>query len=246
MRRAAEISGLAAAAACLVLLLAGAAGAQSSTISCGSFSTQQQAQAFYDQHEHDNPSNPDPYHLDADGDGKACEGLPSAAAAVPTAAPISTKAPLPNNGAETGVMAMSGISLLEAGYGMTLLARRYGVKRRSVPIYLLRKLVSAGRSGNATVALGNDIYLVHGSALTATSEDLFHYIDLSDEDVAMFGMEEEQDDPLFAPLRAERPRVSVYAALAQGARIAGDPHDATADSVDVRGAWGDDGFARRV
>ncbi len=214
-----------AAAAALFLVFAGPSGAQS-TVSCSSFATQQQAQAFYDQHKNDNPSNPDPYHLDADGDGKACEGLPSAPAAVATAAPVaSTPAPsIPKNGADTGVMALSGISLLEAGYGMTLLARRYGVKRRNVPIYLLRKLVSAGKLGESTVALGDDVYLVHESAFVATTEDVYRYVDVPAQEYADFedDAEPEDEDVSFfePPANIETPRhVSVYATLAKGAEI---------------------------
>jgi len=220
MRRMRAVLALTAATAASFLLFTGAAGAQS--VSCASFATQQQAQAYYDQHKNDVPGNVDPAHLDADGDGKACEGLPSAAPAA-TAAPAS--APLPNNGAETGVMALSGLSLLEAGYGMTLLARRYGVKRRNVPLYLLRKLVSAGKAGQATVALGDDIYLIHGSALTATVDDYYDYVDLGTEEQLEFVPEndDEDDEVIFAPPPLPTPHVSLYAALAKGAGMSDEP-----------------------
>ena len=41
---------------------------------CSDFSTQEEAQAFYDSQ--DNPSS-DPHRLDDDGDGVACQSLPS-------------------------------------------------------------------------------------------------------------------------------------------------------------------------
>lgn len=219
MRRTTTIFLVTAATAAIFLLFGGPAGAQSG-ISCASFATQQQAQAFYNQHKNDDPNNPDPYHLDADGNGQACQGLPSAPAAVPTAAPVAaTPAPsIPKNGADTGVMALSGLSLLEAGYGMTLLARRYGVKRRNVPIYLLRKLVSAGKLGESTVALGGDLYLVHESAFVAATDDVGDYVEVPTEEY--FGYEDENEDEedvsLFTPpVRTDVSRVNVYATLAK-------------------------------
>lgn len=53
-----------------VLLFASAAGAQGD-LDCSDFATQEEAQAVYDQ----DPS--DPHGLDSDGDGIACETLPS-------------------------------------------------------------------------------------------------------------------------------------------------------------------------
>src|SRR5688572_14255199 len=100
-------------------LFAPAAGAQD-TRNCADFSTQEEAQAFYDQHRDDDPSDPDPNDLDTDGDGQACEGLPTsgaAATAAPGATPAATAAPssedLPASGSATGVMALSGLTLLE-------------------------------------------------------------------------------------------------------------------------------------
>src|ERR687895_572676 len=46
-------------------------------VDCADFATQEEAQAFYDEHSDDVPGDPDPFDLDTDGDGKACEGLPS-------------------------------------------------------------------------------------------------------------------------------------------------------------------------
>lgn len=57
-------------AAAWVLLFAPAAGAQGD-LDCSDFATQEEAQAVYDQ----DPS--DPHGLDSDGDGIACETLPS-------------------------------------------------------------------------------------------------------------------------------------------------------------------------
>jgi len=240
MRKVATVPALLAAAVALFAALGGRADAATT---CASFQTQQQAQAFYDAHKNDNPSNPDPYNLDANHNGKACEGLPSAATVVPTPAPIKP-APLPNNGAETGVMAMSGLSLLEAGYGMTLLARRYGVKRRNIPVYLLRKLVSAGQSGQAAVALGDDVYLVHESALMATAEDVYRYVDL--QDTERFELTFEEDGYEFMP-PAEPPRLSVYASLAKGAEIVDDRQPIVFEVAEEQpeDSWDDD-FSWRV
>jgi hypothetical protein len=250
MRKVVRFSALTAATAATLLLFAGVAGAQA--VSCSSFATQQQAQAYYDQHKNDTPGNPDPAHLDADGDGKACEGLPSAPSAVATAAPIATTVPsIPKNGAETGVMALSGLSLLEAGYGMTLLARRYGVKRRNVPIYLLKKLVSAGKLGQAAVQLGDDIYLVHESALVATADDSsYRYVEVPEEERFELVYEDEPDeadDIIFAPPPTPAPRMSVYATLAKGAEIADEaPPAVIQHDVEPEPELWDDDFAWRV
>lgn len=160
----------------LVWLLAGAGSAQTTspgTQDCADFDTQEAAQAFYDQHKTDDPANPDPFDLDTDGDGKACEGLPtSATPASPaaTAAPTATASPsatgtLPQNGAETGVIALSGLSLLEAGYGLTLASKRLGIRRRAIPLYLVRKFAHAARRGEGQIEVGQDMYLVHRSVL---------------------------------------------------------------------------------
>ena len=214
------------------------------TKDCADFSTQQDAQAFYDQHKSDTPGNPDPYALDTDGDGKACEGLPSSAASSPsvTTAPSATTAAnaqttiaaasngqtLPQTtinvasttgfsssgtirvttsagvqsvsctgttptsftgcsggtgtmstgglvqagslnptGAETGVLALSGLSLLETGYGLTLASKRLGIRRRAIPLFLLRKFINATGRGEGGVKVADDVYLVHRSVLEA-------------------------------------------------------------------------------
>ncbi len=189
MRQTTRISGLLAAAAALLVMSGGHASAQ--TVTCSSFQSQSEAQTYYDNHK-------DQTQLDADGDGTACEGLPGGATT--TAAPTSTQS-IPKNGAETGVMAMSGLSLVEAGYGLTLVARRYGVKRRAIPMYLLRKLVSAGKAGETIVPVGEDIYLVHESVLTATAGDVdvYHTVDLAGDDEVF----EAEDDAEFRPATAE-------------------------------------------
>jgi hypothetical protein len=147
----------------------------SGTQDCADFDTQEAAQAFYDQHKSDQPGQPDPFDLDTDGDGKACEGLPTAAttSASPAAsvAPTATASPaagnqqLPQNGAETGVIALSGLSLLEAGYGLTLASKRLGIRRRAIPLYLIRKFATAARKGEGHIEVGQDMYLVHRSVL---------------------------------------------------------------------------------
>jgi hypothetical protein len=251
MRKAATILTVLAAGTAFLVALAVGAGAQTTPDkNCSDFATQQDAQAFYDQHKNDQPGNPDPDHLDADGDGVACEGLPSGSTApVATAAPISTPAPaIPKNGAETGVMALSGLSLLEAGYGMTLLARRYGVKRRNVPLYLLKKLVSAGKSGQAAIPVGDDLYLVHSSALAATAEDYYTYIEVPDEEHLSLVFEDDEDDDVsvFMPPPV-MPHVSVYAALAKGAEVDEPPlvFDEPVEPEIEPDPW-DDEFAWRV
>ena len=67
---------------------------------------------------------------------------------------------LPVNGAPTAAIALSGLTFLEAGYGMTLAARRIGVRRRALPLYLMRTLIKAAREGQNEVALTEDVYLV--------------------------------------------------------------------------------------
>ena len=61
-------------------------------------------------------------NLDPNRNGIACEGLPGTptASATPTVAPSATTKPLPNNGVFSDIMAMSGLSLLEAGIGLSL------------------------------------------------------------------------------------------------------------------------------
>jgi micrococcal nuclease len=57
--------------ACAIGLLAGTPGAIARDYDCSDFSTQEEAQRVFE------AAGPgDPYHLDGDGDGKACESLP--------------------------------------------------------------------------------------------------------------------------------------------------------------------------
>ncbi len=166
-----------------VWLLSGGAWAQTQTPEtrdCADFETQESAQAFYDDHKDDTAGDPDPYDLDTDGDGKACEGLPTSATASPTgASPTPTvganqnqnNQELPENGAATGVMALSGLSLLEMGYGMTLLSKRLGVRRRALPLYLMRRVMRAASHGEKRVQVADDLYLVHRSVLERTDDD---------------------------------------------------------------------------
>jgi hypothetical protein len=62
-------------------------------------------------------------------------------------------------------MALSGLSLLELGYGMTLLSKRFGVRRRSLPLYLMRRLTRAASHGQDHIEVAEDLYLVHRSVL---------------------------------------------------------------------------------
>ncbi len=134
---------------------------------CSDFDTQQEAQAFFTQN--GGPQN-DPFNLDVDNDGQACEGLRSGTGASPspgasaTASAAPTASPgtntLPKNGAATTAMALSGLSFLEAGFGMTLAARSLGVRRRALPAYLMRKMIRAHNEGQSEVALMDNVYLV--------------------------------------------------------------------------------------
>ena len=171
MRTSVRRAALATAAAGIVVLIAGApAWAQSPTPTgrrdCSDFSTQADAQRFFE--DNGGPAS-DPFNLDVDNDGRACEGLPGGTAASPTpgattsptAAPTATpNGSLPKNGAATTAMALSGLSFLEVGAGLTLAARRLGVRRRALPLYLMRKLIRATNQGYNEIALTDDVYLV--------------------------------------------------------------------------------------
>ena len=206
----------------LAFLLGGEAWAQAQR-DCSDFSTQEEAQEYYDSRSDDDPNDPDPDDLDTDVDGQACEGLPTSAQA--TASPAATTAPgeeneLPQNGAETGVIALSGLSLLEAGYGLTLASKRLGIRRRAIPLYLMRKMITAAERGQDRVELSDDVYLVHRSVLenaplvediapivetTADEPDVeYEYLDLD---------ETEQPSNGHAPAGP-----TVYAALARRTR----------------------------
>lgn len=146
----------------LLSLAALGAAAQTATPApkdCSDFGTQEDAQAFFQ-----TQGGQDPFNLDVDDDGKACEGLPSRAGVTTSPAPTPVVTPgtqtLPKNGAGTVAMALSGLTFLEAGLGLTLLSKRIGVRSRALPVYLMRKLVRAAREGRNEVALADDLYLV--------------------------------------------------------------------------------------
>lgn len=87
--------------------------------------------------------------------------------ATATATPIRTATPalvptntLPKNGAPTAAIALSGLTLLELGYGLRLLSRRLQVRARAVPLFLLRKLARAQRAGRTEVEVMDGVYLV--------------------------------------------------------------------------------------
>ncbi len=229
---------LSAASLALIWFSAGAVSAQTvsptpsaaatGTQDCADFDTQEAAQAFYDQHTADTPGNPDPFDLDTDGDGKACEGLPTAAGASPTASPAAgatatpstTTQGLPQSGAETGVIALSGLSLLELGYGLTLASRRLGVRRRAIPLYLVRKFATAARKGDGHVQVAEDMYLVHRSVLeNGTTKTLAPVPEAIDEhdDVRLFDIERDGAPNVTA---GEYP--NVYAALARPGAVRPD------------------------
>lgn len=91
-------------------------------LDCSDFATQEEAQAVLDQ----DPS--DPHQLDGDGDGIACESLPSGEPEDETTAPgkggEADDEGLPVTGLSTGALAVGGALLLAAGGAAYLLARR--------------------------------------------------------------------------------------------------------------------------
>ncbi len=212
-----RIAALAPGALAILWCLTAAAYGQTTTQDCADFDTQEAAQAVYDQRKTEDPNDPDPLDLDTDGDGKACEGLPSSGATAPTAptvttAPVATAVPgqtLPKNGAETGVIALSGLSLLEAGYGLTLASKRLGIRRRNVPLFLLRKFVRAAHRGEGAVEVGEDMYLVHRSALKMPVAPLPPVLE------AEVATDEPVADELVAPTTSAGRFPNVYAAIAR-------------------------------
>jgi hypothetical protein len=80
---------------------------------------------------------------------------------VPIVAPtVSPSRTLPKNGAAIVAMGLSGVTLVELGYGMILIARRLRTRSGSLPVHLMRKVLSAMRQGRNEVELGGDVYLV--------------------------------------------------------------------------------------
>jgi Excalibur calcium-binding domain len=68
---------------------------------CGDFATQEEAQAVYDQ----DPS--DPYDLDGDGDGIACESLPSGGSGGGSGGGDDDGGQVPSGGVDTGAGGMA-------------------------------------------------------------------------------------------------------------------------------------------
>jgi hypothetical protein len=133
----------------------------------------------------------------------------------PTATIVSVQPQsLQATGAETGVLALSGLSLLEAGYGLTLASKRLGIRRRAIPLYLMRKMINAAETGSDRVEISDDVYLVHRSVLESYRPDAGPDVSADEEPV-------EDDDELFMPEPVEHyasPVVaspSVYAAIAR-------------------------------
>lgn len=69
---------------------------------------------------------------------------------------------LPNNGMFSGIMALSGLSFLEVGAGLSMLASRLRSRRR-VPLSVLKSLATAAKEGRSEVALAEDVYVVRRS-----------------------------------------------------------------------------------
>lgn len=84
-----------------------------------------------------------------------------------TAAPTATSPPtstaqsqsLPKSGVAAIVVALTGITLLELGYGLRLLSRRLQTPWHAVPLYLLRRLRRARSRGEEGVEVADGWYL---------------------------------------------------------------------------------------
>lgn len=100
------------------------------------------------------------------GQGAACNRATNTAWSATSqvaATPIQTPTPgraLPKSGAPSVAIALSGLSLLEAGWGLRLLSRRFDTPLHMVPAFLLRKLLRARRHGRDEVKLTEEWYLV--------------------------------------------------------------------------------------
>jgi hypothetical protein len=166
MRKAASAAIVASATVVLAIGLAAIAGAQATTAppsgtkSCADFKTQAEAQTYFTGKGGSKTSNAD--NLDPNRNGIACEGLPGTptTSATPTVAPVGTAKPLPNNGIFSDIMAMSGLSLLEAGIGLSLLSERIRSGGKRAPLFVLKLLAKAARQGRDEVALADDVYIV--------------------------------------------------------------------------------------
>ena len=142
----------------------GASGASGATgaKTCADFKTQAEAQSYFNSKGGSKTNNVD--NLDPNRNGIACEGLPGtpSASASPTPAPTAagTAKPLPNNGVFSDIMAMSGLSLLEAGIALSLVSERIRSRGKRVPLGVLKMLAKAARKGRTEVALADDLYIV--------------------------------------------------------------------------------------
>ena len=58
------------------------------------------------------------------------------------------------------------MSFLEAGIGLTLLSRKLGVRRRAVPLHILRMLMNAKQQGRHEVEIAEDVFIVHRAPST--------------------------------------------------------------------------------
>ena len=131
---------------------------------CADFSTQAAAQAYFNSKGGSRTNNVD--NLDPNRNGIACEGLPGTPTATtsPTVAPTATTGTLNNTGVFSDLMAMSGLSLLEIGVGLSLLSERVRAGGKRAPLFVLKLLAKAARQGRSEVALADDVYIVRKPA----------------------------------------------------------------------------------
>lgn len=78
----------------------------------------------------------------------------------PTRTPTPTGTQLPKTGSPAAVIGLSGLTALEAGFGLRMLSRRLQMPMRAVPLYLLRRLVRAERRGEGSVEVAEGWYLM--------------------------------------------------------------------------------------
>jgi hypothetical protein len=131
----------------------------SATKNCSDFKTQPEAQQYFTSHGGSKSNNFD--NLDPNRNGIACEGLPGTpTSATPTPVPTATTKPLPTNGIFSMILAMSGLSLVEAGIGLSLLSDRIKSRGGRVPLAVLKLLAKATRQGKNEIELSDDVYIV--------------------------------------------------------------------------------------
>jgi hypothetical protein len=129
------------------------------TKNCSDFKTQPEAQQYFTSHGGSKSNNFD--NLDPNRNGIACEGLPGTpTSATPTPVPTATTKPLPANGIFSMILAMSGLSLVEAGIGLSLLSDRIKSRGGRVPLAVLKLVAKATRQGKNEIELSNDMYIV--------------------------------------------------------------------------------------